>query len=71
MDIQTKLQLDLEEAYNELEIIDMELQTAQWEDRKYKLRLKKAILHNIRKLDEKIGRDENQRIYVEKDNRHW
>lgn len=66
-----RLELDLEEAYNDLEIIDMELLTAQGEDRKSKLRLKRAILENIRKIDEKIWATRNKRRYVDEDYWDW
>lgn len=59
MDIKTKIELDLEEEYNELELIDMELQTASWEDRKNKFRLKRSILNSIRKLNDRLNRIED------------
>jgi hypothetical protein len=67
MDMYTRQEMDLEEKQNELEIIDMELQTAQWEDRKDKLRLKRSILESIRKLEDRIY-NKKERRYIEEDN---
>lgn len=58
MDKQTIIELDLDEAYNDFDIINIELQTACWEDRLNKLNLKKSILHNIRKLNDRLNRIE-------------
>lgn len=59
MDIKTKLENDIDELWTDLEIINMELQTAVWDDRLDKLRLKKSILHSIRKLNDRLNRFED------------
>lgn len=52
-------EMQLEELYNDLDIIDMELQTATWDDRYNKLKLKKSILEWIRKLENKLDLSNN------------
>jgi hypothetical protein len=53
------LEMQLEELYNDLEIIDMELLTATGDDRYHKLKLKKSILDSIRKLNDRLNRLED------------
>lgn len=61
----------LEDMENELMYIEMCLQTAQWECRETLLIRKKNLFKSIARLNEKIGRDGDQRRFIEEDNRHW
>lgn len=61
----------LENMEDELMDIEMCLQTAQWECRENLLNRRRNLFTSIQRLNEKIGRDGDQRRYVEEDNRHW
>lgn len=60
----------LEDMQDELMDVEMCLQTAQWECRENLLIRKKNLFKSIARLNEKIGRDGNQRRFAEEDNRH-
>lgn len=57
----------MEEFENELMDIEMCLQTAQWECRENLLNRRRNLFTSIQRLNEKIGRDGNQRRYVDED----
>lgn len=52
--------MQLDDLYNDLEIIDMELQTATWDDRFSKLKLKKTIIDSIRRLEKQLDLSNNK-----------
>lgn len=61
----------MDEMEDELMDIEMCLQTAQWECRENLLNIRGNLFISIQRLNEKIGRDGDQRRFVEEDNRYW
>ena len=61
----------LEDMEDELMDVEMCLQTAQWECRETLLNRRRNLFTSIQRLNEKIGRDGNQRRFIEEDNRYW
>lgn len=59
MDIKTKIENDIDEIQTDLEILDIELNVAYWDEREEKLKLKKHLLNSRKKLYDRLDKLEN------------
>ena len=50
------LELRIHELEDDLDIINMELLTANWDDRENKLKLRKSILDSLNRLNDRLNK---------------